>query len=236
MSQVLERALTLIDLVAVGNTSLADLTRVSGLTRSTTHRLLTTLVEYRYLELVNRQYRLGHRLFELGEKKRESFDFVTRLHPVVKHYADLTKDTIHLAVLEDAEIMLIERVFGSRELQIRSYVGMRNVALMTAVGKALVAHEDPKVWHELIERLPENSPKSGPEILLELEEARETGIASDFDECNVGTCGLAASFEVPTLGRVACSINGATTYFPEQRFAELVPVLRKMAEDLRKAL
>lgn len=236
MSQVLERALQLIDLVAKGHDNLADLSHASGLTRSTTHRLLATLVEHRYLELEKRQYQLGYRLFELGEKKRESFGFVRRLHPILKSYAELTRDTIHLAVLEDDEIMLIERVFGTRELQIRSHPGMRNLALTTAVGKALVSQLDTARREALLSRLPETTSKDAATIRQELEMARSSGIAIDFDECNVGTCGIATTFAEPTLGRVAVSINGATTYFSNDRFAELTPILRRMARDLAAAL
>lgn len=235
MSQVLERALDLVDLVAHGHNTLSDLCQTSGLTRSTTHRLLSTLVERGYLELSNRHYQLGHRLLELGEKKRASFDFVHRLHSILTKYAHETRDTIHLAILDSTEIMLIECVRGARELQINSHVGMRNIAITTAVGKALISKLDPSHWQRFLASAPQNYPKTEEELHAELESACRNGIAIDFDECNIGTCGIASSFLVNTNTRVACSINGATLYFGDGRMSDLAPVVRELASELEAA-
>lgn len=236
MSLVLTKALNLLDLVAGGNDTLAGLSDVSGMSRSTTHRLLATLVKHGYLEYGDRRYQLGYRLFELGERKREKFDFVQKLRPIVERYAAETSDTIHLALLDGTDIVLIERVFGERQLQLRSHVGMHNIAITTAVGKALISQLPQAQWPAFLATVPSPYPKTKDELLAELRLARHTQVAIDFDECNAGTCGIASSFVARDSLRLACSINGATVYFHKERLEALGPVVRQLASDLADTL
>lgn len=236
MSLVLSKALNLIDHVAGGCDTLADLAEASGQSRSTTHRLLATLVQHGYLDYSERRYQLGYKLFELGERKRETFDFVRRLRPIAERYAQETQDTIHLALLEGTDIVLIERIFGERQLQLRSYVGMHNTAITTAVGKALISQLPNERWPEFLATVPTPYPKTKDELLAELRLARYSEVAIDFDECNAGTCGIASSFVASGSLRVACSINGATVYFDKERMKALAPTVKQLAADLAAAL
>jgi AraC-like DNA-binding protein len=66
-SQTLLRGLDLIDAVADRPIALAELASRLGLTRSTTHRLASALIDRRFLTFTPRQgYRLGPKLLELG--------------------------------------------------------------------------------------------------------------------------------------------------------------------------
>ncbi|MBN9075862.1 MAG: hypothetical protein BGN87_05695 [Rhizobiales bacterium 65-79] len=236
MSLVLTKALNLIDLVEGGCETLAGLAEESGMSRSTTHRLLATLVKRNYLEYSDRRYQLGYRLFELAERKREKFDFVQRLRPITERYARETSDTIHLAVLDGTNIVLIERIFGERQLQLNSYVGLRNVAITTAVGKALISQLPSERWPEFLATIPARYPKTRDQLAMELRKARQSGVAVDFDECNVGTCGIASTFIARDSLRVACSINGATVYFEDNRLKTLAPTVQNLAAELGTAL
>lgn len=236
MSMVLEKAFRLVDLVADGADTLASLATASEMSRSTTHRLLSTLVEHNYLSFEGKKYGLGYRLLELGELKKHSLNFLDTLRPILNQYAELTGDTIHLAVLDGKDIVLLDRVFGNRQLRINSYPGLRNTAYMTAVGKVLIANLSPKKWPGFVSGIPAGYPKNGEGILADIRQAQSTNVAVDFDECNFGTCGIASSFTVSPELRVACSINGATVYFQNDRLRELAPVVKRLAADLKAAI
>ena len=113
MSLVISKAVKLIDLVAAGRDTLAEIASESGMSRSTTHRLLATLVAHNYLGIEGRRYTLGYRLLELGEQKKRSLSVVDALHDVLVRYAARTTNTIHLAVLDKTDIVLLDRVAGS---------------------------------------------------------------------------------------------------------------------------
>ena len=71
----LERALGLIELLAaeLPHASLSDLARASGLSMSTTSRLLGTLVQAQLVERdESRRYVLGRRLVELGRRATQA--------------------------------------------------------------------------------------------------------------------------------------------------------------------
>jgi len=235
MSLVISKAIKLIDLVAEGLDSLADIAKASAMSRSTTHRLLATLVEHNYLAMDAKRYTLGYRLLELGEQKKRSLNFVDALHKVLIQYAERTSDTIHLAVLDGKDIVLIDRVAGSRQLQIDSFIGQRATACTTAVGKVLIGQTDPRDWKGYLHSLPASYPKTRAQLLEEFRTAQLRNYAVDFDECDVGTCGVAASFfAIKNRLRVACSINGATVYFRDGRLQQLIGVVQQMAAEMEQ--
>lgn len=135
MSLVIERTLRLIQLVSEGNQSLAGLIATSRLSRSTTHRLLSTLVANGYLPYGQKRYELGFRFLEIGEKKKRSLAFIEHLHMILQNHVDQLEDAIHLAILDGTDIILVDRVPGNRELQIRSHVGQPYAGVQNGGGQ-----------------------------------------------------------------------------------------------------
>ncbi|MDR1828273.1 MAG: IclR family transcriptional regulator, partial [Methylobacteriaceae bacterium] len=236
MSLVLEKAIKLIDLVAADIRLQRDIAGAAGLPRSTTHRLLTTLVKHNYLAVDGHRFALGYRLLELGEMKKRSFDYLDILHPIISRYAELVGDTVHLAVLDDRDIVLLDAVRGRRELQINSYRGLRNTAFMTAVGKVLIGQLPERSWKSFIGAVPPGYRKTEQEILQDFRRAQRHNVAVDMDECSIGTCGIASSFPAGKDRRLACSINGATVYFDPDRMKELETTVRDLATTLQQAM
>jgi len=236
MSLVISKAVRLIDLVAEGVDTLADISRSAELSRSTAHRLLSTLVSHNYLAIENKRYVLGNRLFELGAIRKRSFDFLETLRPTLVRYAEETADTIHLAILDGQDILLIDRVFGDRQLRINSYPGLRTPAFMTAVGKVLIGHLPRENWPNYLTAIPQGYARTAESLLTEFAVAQRNNIGFDKDECNIGTCGVASSFMVSPRTRIACSINGAMVYFENGRLEALADTAHRLAKDLSDKL
>lgn len=236
MSLVVEKALRLIEQVSGGNQTLSGLVQDSGLSRSTAHRLLATLVSHGYLSYSQKRYELGFRFLEMGEKKKRSLAFVDRLRPMLHDYAHRIGDTIHLAILDGTDIILVERISGNRELQIRSHVGQRAPAFRTAVGKALIGRRPANTWNAFLQNLPVEYPRRPADIRADFETAKKRKFAMDYDEVSLGTCGIASGFKVSPSIDAAVSINGATVYFPPERMRELSSIIVQMAGELAKAV
>jgi DNA-binding IclR family transcriptional regulator len=236
MSLVVSKAFRLIDLVSEGTDTLAELAKAADMSRSTTHRILATLVTHKYLILESKRYKLGYRLLELGEQKKRSLNLLDTLHPVLDQYAEETGDTVHLAVLDRDEIVLIDVVRGKRQLQIASYVGQRTPAAMTAVGKVLIGQLPSGKWNRYLAPITDHYPKTKAQLLEEFRSARRYNFAIDIDECNIGTCGIASSFSIDPLHKAAVSINGATVYFDRERFEALSSVIRQMSKEVEEAI
>lgn len=236
MSMVLTKAIRLVDMVAEGIDTLSEISTKSDMSKSTTHRILTTLVKHQYLSFEGRKYALGNRLFELGAIRRRRFDFVETLRPILSQYALDTGDTIHLAILDGQDILLVDRVFGNRQLRINSYPGLRAPAYSAAVGKVLIGHAPRDNWSGFLRDVPADYPRTEEKLLRDFSLARQTNVGFDMDECNIGTSGVASSFFLNSSTRIACSINGATVYFADGRLEALSDTVKRMAAELRQRL
>ena len=149
-SQTLVRGLEVLQAVAGGASSLAELSQALGLTRSTAHRLAATLVEHRYLTFTPRVgYALGAKLLELGflAGQQMSLPRIARDH--LERLAASTEDTVHLGVLDGSRALYLDKLPGRRRIEISSRVGERQPLRSTGLGKALILDGDQAHWREL---------------------------------------------------------------------------------------
>lgn len=149
-SQTLLRGLDVIEAMADGPIGLADLAARLRLTRSTTHRLATALVERRYLSFVPRLgYQFGPKLLELGFLAQQSADIVQLARPHLEALAAATEDTVHLGVFDGDRALYLDKIPGRRRVEINSRVGDRHPLTSTGLGKALLLDGGPEQWRKL---------------------------------------------------------------------------------------
>ncbi len=149
-SQTLVRGLDVLEAVAAGATTLAALCEVLDLNRSTMHRLATTLVGQRYLSFAPRVgYALGPKLLELGFQARAqtSLQRVAREH--MEALAASSGDTVHLGILDGERALYLDKISGSRRMEISSRIGERQPLRSTGLGKALILDDSETRWREL---------------------------------------------------------------------------------------
>lgn len=140
MSQTVDRALSILPLLAEGP---ADLGRVAdrlGVHKSTALRLLRTLHEH---GLVYRQsdqrYRLGARLFALAQEAVENLDIREIAHPHLVRVNEHCGHTVHLAVHEENEVLYIDKVESRYPVRMYSRIGKPVAITVAAVAKLLLA-------------------------------------------------------------------------------------------------
>lgn len=167
--------------------SLADLAKRTDLPKSTVHRIANRLVGQQWLERVDAQYRLGIRLFELGQIfELQRFRLRETALPFMEDLYEATHEIVNLAVLDDLEMVYIEKISGHRRVPIETRLGCRMPAHCTALGKAVLAFAEPEVIDSLMERgLPAMTPQSitDPAALRkELKEIARNRVAIDRRE------------------------------------------------------
>lgn len=151
-TQTLLRGLAVVQAVAAGARDLKDIAQHIGTTRSTTHRLVSCLVDERYLRVVPQVgYLLGPKLIELGFQAREELPLVTLAGPYLDELSALTGDTIHLAIREGDEVLYLHKTPGRNGPEMRSRVGHRMPLARTGIGKALMLDDTPAEWQRLYE-------------------------------------------------------------------------------------
>ena len=122
-----------------------------GTTRSTTHRLVSALVQARYLRQVQGGYLLGPKLIELGTIALEQMPLTAVARPHLEALAEQTHDTIHLGVRDGDDVLYIDKIPGTRGLEMRSRVGHRMPLASTGIGKAMMLDLPPDTGQSLFD-------------------------------------------------------------------------------------
>src|SRR5256885_16444314 len=91
--------------------SLAQVCERTEYPRSTTHRLLASLKEVGLLDQDRQRdrYRLGIKLFELGNIVLANMDLHREARPYVERLGKLTEQLVHLAVFDGRQAIVIHR-------------------------------------------------------------------------------------------------------------------------------
>lgn len=239
-ASVLERAMSLLTAFGADKTELgiSELSRRSGLAKSTTHRLVGELVRLGLLEQAGPSVRLGMQLFELGQLVPRQRTLKDAALPFMEDLREATQNNVHLAVLEGVEVVYVEilRVRDSQPLPSR--VGGRMPAHATGVGKAILAFSPAEVVKARIDAgLTRRSPYTiimpGP-LARELRTITETGISYDRQESAVGiVCAAAPVFGSDGAIVAAMSVTGRAERLDIERMA---PAVRTAALALTRHL
>jgi IclR family transcriptional regulator, KDG regulon repressor len=203
----------------------SELARRAQMSKSTAFRLLGALERTGVVERIGAGYRLGARLHTLGNSVYAPGHDRARdlLLPYVAELYELTRETVHLAVLHGTDVVYLAKLYGHRAPASPSRIGGRLPAHYTAVGKVLLAHDPDAAAITLSGPLPQATPKSigRPEALAaELERIRTEGLAYDDEESRLGLACVAAPVFAPG-GRVvaALSVSGPVSRVDLQRAA-----------------
>jgi IclR family pca regulon transcriptional regulator len=193
-SQSLERGLAILSCFTPKRPVLgiADIADELGMSRSTTHRYVITLVALGYLEQgASRKYRLGLRVTNLGMSALNSTGLREHAHPYLEELRQRTSYTTSLAVLDGSEIVYVDRARsfrrGQGKIDLDLHPGSRLPAYATALGKILLAYLPETDQRELlssmklIKRAP-NTITSKKALRDELDEVMEEGFAVNDEE------------------------------------------------------
>jgi IclR family transcriptional regulator, KDG regulon repressor len=207
----------------------SELARKADLPKSTAFRLLAVLEQWQLVERVDTRYRLGTKLFELGNRVAYCCPHGLRevAHPFLEELHEATHEIVHLAVLVDYDVLYLEKVFGHNPVRSPSHVGGRVPAHCSAIGKAIMAFGEPEYVERLLaSRLERRTPYTIVEARLlreELESIRKSGVAFDREGARLGLSCVAAPIRDRRGQAVAgLSISGATTRFDPGRYASYI--------------
>ncbi|GAB2459097.1 IclR family transcriptional regulator [Xylanimonas ulmi] len=196
--------------------SAAELARRARLPRSSAHRIIGDLVAEGLLERAPRGgYCLGMRLFELGLRAPRQRGLRDVAAPFLTDLRDATRQTVHLAVLDGAEVVYLDIIRTAPGPRLLSRVGGRMPATVTGVGKAILAFSPPQaVQAAVAARLPRLTPHSITDLATlraQLRRIAETNTAYDVQEQAMGTsCCASAIFGCGGEVLGAVSVAGHT--------------------------
>lgn len=202
--QAIERGCRILDLLGQEkqNLSIGDISHALNLPKPTVHRILATLCRMGYTtqDDISKNYRLGFRLVELGQFVLDRINIRMESGPFLRELADRVQETVHLAILDNAEILYldkVERISHPVALRMASRIGMRNYAHSCALGKLLLAFLADKDRDEILAL--KGLPKRTKNTIVDLKDLSEhltiirtQGYAVDDEENEEGIRCVAA--------------------------------------------
>jgi IclR family transcriptional regulator, pca regulon regulatory protein len=197
-SQSLERGLAILDWFRPEDPvqGIADIADGLGMSRSTTHRYVITLVALGFMEqLSNRKYRLRLRVTDLGMSSLSSTGLRVHARPYLEELRRRTTFTTSLAVLDGTDVLYVDRARslrrGQNKIDRNVGVGSRLPAYCTALGKVLLAGLPKPEQREIVSEI--ELVKRGPHTITskkalysELARVSEDGVAVDDEEFAAG--------------------------------------------------
>jgi len=217
--------------------SLAELSRASGLNKTTTHRLLRALQSESLIDRnpATSAYSLGAGLMALGVQALASSDLRRRVRPVLRTLARDTGETATLEVPFEDSMLILDEVAGSHVLGSAGNIGTRWPIHATSTGKVWLAFDESGI-DRLGDKLKPLTPHTITDksaLQLQLAEIRRRGYAITVDEIEEGFTAVATIIR-GVLGDVqgALSIGGPTQRLTAARRAELGTVLSRAAQRL----
>lgn len=189
--QTIDRTLDIIELLANAKEGLGvtEIGQNIGLHKSTVYRLLTALSNRGYIEKdpKNSTYKIGLKFIEVSGLFLKKLELKTEALPFMRKLAEIIGQPVHLAILEGAEVVYIEKVELVNSIRMYSQIGRRVPAYCSAIGKILLAGLNTDSLREVLEnikfeRFTPNTIISKRELLREIEQVKEKGWAVDNEE------------------------------------------------------
>jgi DNA-binding IclR family transcriptional regulator len=241
----LDRAVAVLEMLSESETalSLAEVCQRLHLHKSTAHRSLMVLERSALIERTpENRYRLGLKLYELGNRAVEQVDLRTRVHPYFRRLAAQVGETVHLSVLQKTSIVYLDKVEPNRRVCVSSKTGSSNPVYCTAMGKAMLAFQPPAVIEKVISRIrfvrfTHKTLGSKEALMKALERVRRRGYAIDDQEIEVGVrCVGAPIFDERHQAIAAVSVSGPTTRITATNMPEIAEHLLRCCRDISLSL
>jgi DNA-binding IclR family transcriptional regulator len=226
--------------VEIGVSTLA---RKLGVAKSTVHRLAVTLVSEGMLEQnpESGRYRLGIALFSLGALVRRRMNLSSEARQDLFALRNITQETVHLAILDGAEIMYVYNLESTQAIRVNSDIGVHKPAFCTANGRAILAYlPEERIAAVIGAGFSARAPRtktSAANFRKVLAETRKLGYAIEDEECEAGMRAVAAPVR-DSSGQVVASVGiaGPVQRLSEEMMAKFAPAVVETAASISRRL
>lgn len=224
--------------------SLAQLTRETGIPKSTLYRILTTLQERECVvfDKERNRYRLGLKLWELGSAFLNQSDLYSAAVGTMKELAETCGESIFLGVLDDGEVVYVRRRESPKSVMAVRKLGQRVPVHCTATGTAMMAFLPSEDVKQILdghaqERFNPKTVTDPSKLKRRLEHVRETRVAVVDGEYNEELlCVASPVLDETHEPRAALTVAMLSTQASEERVQEIVPLVRRSAQRLSREL
>ena len=218
--------------------SLSEISRRSGQSLTTSHRLVGELAAWEALERRDDgRYVIGRRIWELGLLAPVQHELRAVARPFLQDLYDATRENAHLAVLDEAEALYVEHLSGRASVPVLSTAGSRLPLHATGVGKVLLAHAPQDLQETVLGQLraiTAHTVVDPARLRRELAEVRRRGYATTAEEMSLRTSSVAAPV-LSAEGTVVAAV-GLVTTTARRDLQRLAPAVQVAAAGVGRRL
>lgn len=222
----------------------AEIAKLVNLPVGTVSGLVYTLRVNHYLDQnpANRKYRLGLKLAERASMLLNQLDLRQIAGPHLERLREWCGESVNLAIVDEQEVVYIERYFGKHALGIRSELGKRTPIHSTALGKAITAYLPPSEIRAYLDQakffpVTRYTITDAERFQAELERVRKNGYSIDEEENEMGgRCIAAPIFDHDCRPVAAISVSVPIQRLPREKIPELSLKIKETAQAISQRL
>lgn len=244
--QVLDRAFSIVDVLSncSESVSLAEISALTGISKSTAFRILKSLRENGYVaQNAYGQYYMTLKICTLSRRVLEKTSIISLAQPHMKRLCAITHQTIHLVVREGTETVYVNRQEDdAAPFHMTSVIGRRRSLHTSAVGKSILAalsnDEILNYWRAVDKiQITPYTIVNLDELFQEIEKIRVNGYAIDNQENTLGVrCIAAAIHDYIGTPSYAISISGPSEIMTDEKLESFAPFLLTTKASISVAL
>jgi len=237
--QALEKAMAVIDAMHKGGASIgiSEIDTVTGIGKSTVHRILDTLMAYGYVEKEENssKYRLSWKFFEIGHNVLAQRNLQNMNIAALRELCEKHEESVNLGVIAtDNTMVIVNRMVPQINLVANLRLGSRLPLHASAMGKVYLCTMELSRLRELfpngqLESYTPNTVTSFDALLEQLKKVREQGYSIDDQEVYPGITCIA----MPIKNHQNVTIAAVSVSGPSSRLH--VSKILSIKDDLAKA-
>ena len=220
---------------------ITEISNTLQLHKTTVSRLVADLVAEGYLEKNQSKYQLGLSLLCLSGVITSHLEIFREAKETLHTLVNKLDETVHIAVLEEANIIYLHKVECKNPLRLLSYIGKKNPANCTSSGKVILAYQPQNVVQRVIES---GLPKMGPnsitdkgKFMEDLHQVKLDGFSICIDEMHEDAVSIAAPVRDYTEQVIAAiSVVGSKQRIPENKHLYFAKEVKKAANEISTKL
>lgn len=239
-TQSVRRALQLMRLLAQHDTeglSLQELTALSGLERSTAHRLVSCLVDENFARRTDnaKRYQLGVDAMQMGFSAMAQMPIADMLRPLTKRLCRLSGDTVFLVVQQGDHALCLLREHGDFPVRIFTIdAGEKRLLGIGAGGLAIIADYSAEQIAAIHARHKADYEQAGLPLEVLQQRARTTrqkGFSEIVDGITPGVSGVGFAFAVSQIAKVAISFGAINQRLDAARRQEMGSLIMRECRE-----
>lgn len=204
--------------------SAAEISHKTKIPLTTTYRILSGMSEGRLIERdqISRKYRIGLKLYFLGNLYLSTQDMIRIAEPIVKTLNELTNESVFVSVFDKGNEVVVYKEESRHAFRFFHNIGTILPAYATSAGKAFLseltdAEIDYLYPRENLTPLTAETIRTRTELKRELAQVRKAGVAFSREEVFTGVVCIGAILHDATRQPVA-ALSIALPIFRLQEF------------------